>query len=67
VFEKFRARYTTPDADLPIRVRRGGRELTLQAKVRMVVVTNPRLVADANAPPKAVRVRTGLFTGTTAR
>jgi predicted metalloprotease with PDZ domain len=67
VFEKFRAQYTSrPDADLPIRVRRGDRELTLPAKVRIVVVTNPRLVADASAAPKAVRVRTGLFTGTTA-
>jgi predicted metalloprotease with PDZ domain len=68
VFDRFRTRFgTRPDAEVPIQVRRGGRELTLRAKVRIVVLTNPRLVADPGASPKAVRVRTGLFTGTTGR
>ena len=68
VFDRFRALYgNRPDADFPVHVRRGDRELTLPAKVRIVVLTTPRLVADARAAPKAVRVRTGLFTGSTVR
>jgi predicted metalloprotease with PDZ domain len=65
-FETFRTHYATQDgADLPIRVRRGGQELTLDGKVRLVTVVTPRLTLDPAASAKALRIRHGLFAGVT--
>ncbi|HXI20511.1 MAG TPA: PDZ domain-containing protein [Gemmatimonadales bacterium] len=64
-YEDFRARYAGSDgADLPIRVRRDGQELTLPGKVQLLLVTQQRLDLDPNATPKAVRIRHGILTGT---
>ena len=52
-------------ASLPIRVRRGDQELTLAGTVRLVVLTQERLVLDPAASAKAQRIRHGIFTGTT--
>jgi predicted metalloprotease with PDZ domain len=63
-FDQFRSRYAARDgADLPIRVRRAGQDLTLNAKVRLVVITRHRVTLDLNASPKAARIRHGLFAG----
>jgi predicted metalloprotease with PDZ domain len=68
VFDRFRAEFAGRDgADLPIRVRRADRELTLMAKVRLTAVTSQRIAADPQAGERALRVRQGLFTGTTAK
>lgn len=65
-FEQFRTAYGNRDgADLPIRVRRGGQELTLSGKVRLVVVTRQRLTLDPDASPRAQRIRHGILTGKT--
>jgi predicted metalloprotease with PDZ domain len=64
-FEQFRGRYANQDgADLPIHVRRGGQDLTLPGKVRLVLITTPRIVLDPGASAKAQRIRHGLFAGT---
>ncbi len=68
LFDRFRAQYgNQADAEFAIVVRRGEQELNLPAKVRLVVLTNPRITVDPDATAKAVRVRHGLFSGTTAR
>ncbi|MBK6781913.1 MAG: hypothetical protein IPG75_20595 [Gemmatimonadetes bacterium] len=52
--EPFRATYGDKDgASLPIRVRRGDQELTLTGTVRLVVLTQQRLVLDPDASAKA--------------
>ena len=64
-FQQFRATYGDKDgASLPIRVRRGDQELTLAGTVRLVVLTQERLVLDPAASAKAQRIRHGIFTGT---
>ncbi len=63
---KFRERFGKEDGQqLPIRVRRDGQPLTLTGKVRLVTRTQDRLEVDPAASAKAVRVREGLFKGTT--
>ncbi len=65
-FQEFRDRYANRDgAPLPIRVRRGSEELTLNGAVRLVTLTNDRLALDPSASPKALRIRHGLFAGVT--
>ncbi|MBK6781904.1 MAG: PDZ domain-containing protein [Gemmatimonadetes bacterium] len=65
-FQQFRATYGDKDgASLPIRVRRGDQELTLTGTVRLVVLTQQRLVLDPDASAKAQRIRHGIFTGST--
>jgi predicted metalloprotease with PDZ domain len=65
-FDAFRERYSTRNgADLPIRVRRAGQDITLNGKVRLVTITNRRLALDSNAGPKAARIRHRLFAGET--
>jgi predicted metalloprotease with PDZ domain len=65
-FEQFRAKYAgQASAEFPIRVRRAGTELTLTGKIQLRLNTTRRLDADPAAGPKAVRVRHGLFTGST--
>lgn len=66
VFEQFRARYGNREgAELPFKVRRGDRELVLTGRVRFAVITQQRLEFDPAASPRAIRVRHGLFGGTT--
>lgn len=63
-FERFRAEYGSREgAELPIKVRRGGQELTLTSRVRLATITEERLTFDPAASPKALRVRQGIFTG----
>jgi predicted metalloprotease with PDZ domain len=61
---QFRERYASREGeDLPIVVRRGGQEMTLMGKVRVVPQAVTRVDFDANASPKAQRIRTGLLKG----
>ncbi|HWA57716.1 MAG TPA: PDZ domain-containing protein [Gemmatimonadales bacterium] len=65
-FQQFRDRYATQEgAALPIRVKRGAEELTLNGTVRLLTLTNDRLTIDPDASLKAVRVRHGVFSGST--
>lgn len=60
----FRARYASADGSIiPVVVRRGGAERTLQMVVRKELVTEARLEWDPNAGPKAARIRKGILTG----
>ncbi len=65
-FQTFRERYADKDgAPLPIRIRRGSEELTLNGQIRLVTLTSDRLALDPDASAKAQRVRHGLFAGVT--
>jgi S1-C subfamily serine protease len=48
-------------APLPIKVRRGGDTLTLNAKVRLSTRVEPHIEADPKASAKAVRIRKGIL------
>ena len=61
---KFRARYSIEGAALPLRIRRDGRTLSLNGKVKLRVQVTQRVVTDAGASAKAVRIRTGILHGT---
>ncbi len=62
---EFRQRYTGRAGEpIAITVRRNGQLLTLNATVRTV---GTRVEEDPDASPKAVRIRTGILTGTTDR
>jgi predicted metalloprotease with PDZ domain len=64
--QKFRERFGKEDGQvLPIRVRRDTQTVTLNGKVRLVARVEGRLAPDSSASAKAVRVRQGIFTGTT--
>ncbi|HUQ98012.1 MAG TPA: PDZ domain-containing protein [Gemmatimonadaceae bacterium] len=62
----FRGRYLRmrEGSELPIRVRRGPTELTLNARLRFAERYSSRLVEDPRASRKARRVREGLLRGT---
>ena len=63
---KFRERFGKEDGQpLPIQVRRDTQTVTLNGKVRLVARVQSRLELDPAASPKAVRVREGIFKGTT--
>jgi predicted metalloprotease with PDZ domain len=63
---KFRERFSKNEGQaLPIQVRRGGQTMTLNGTVRLASRVESRLELDQNASPKAVRVREGIFKGTT--
>jgi predicted metalloprotease with PDZ domain len=63
---KFRERFSKNEGQaLPIQVRRDGQTLTLNGTVRLVPRVESRLELDQGASPKAVRVREGIFKGTT--
>jgi predicted metalloprotease with PDZ domain len=65
---KFRERFGKEEGKpLPIQVRRGGQTMTLTGKVRLVPRIESRLAPDDAAPPKAVRVREGIFRGLVGR
>lgn len=63
-FAQFRTRYAGQEgASVPIRIRRDSADLTLSATIRLATITTDRLTFDAQAGPKALRVRRGLLTG----
>ena len=64
--QRFRERFGKSEGDsLPIRVRRGADTLSLPGRVRLGTRAETRLEADSAASPKAVRIRGGIFRGTT--
>jgi predicted metalloprotease with PDZ domain len=67
--EQFRAKYANAQgAPLPIRVRRGGRELSLSGTVRIgLAAVNYAISADPAASPKAARIRNGILRGVMER
>jgi predicted metalloprotease with PDZ domain len=65
---KFRQRFGKEEGQaLPIQIRRDGRTMTLNGKVRLVPRLESRLAIDSAAAPKAARVREGIFKGMTDR
>jgi len=63
-FAQFRTRYAGQEgASVPVRVRRDSTDLSLTATIRLATITNDRLTFDAQAGPKALRVRRGLLSG----
>jgi predicted metalloprotease with PDZ domain len=66
--EQFRERFGKDEGQpLPIEVRRDGRTMTLNGEVRLVTRVENRLTIDPTASAKAVRIREGIFRGTTGR
>ena len=65
---KFRAAYVgrNSGAALPIVVRRGEQQLTLDGRL-VYAPGAPRIVEDATASPRALRLRNGILRGTTDR
>jgi predicted metalloprotease with PDZ domain len=62
----YRARFRNAEGqDFPIKVRRGADTLSLTGKVRLIEQVNAHVEADPAAPTKAVKIRTGIMTGTT--
>ena len=62
--EQFRARYSTqPGAMIPIRVRRAGEPVTLQARVELSIQVQRRAEEDPAATAKAARIRNGILRG----
>jgi predicted metalloprotease with PDZ domain len=62
---QFRTRYgaAAEGTVLPVVVRRGGEQLTLQMPLRFVTIRSYRLVPDPKASPAAVQVRDGIMRG----
>lgn len=61
---RFRQRYGRAEGErIPVKVRRGGAELTLTLAVRLTVSTTRRIIPDPAASTRARRVRRGIFTG----
>ena len=65
--EKFRARYNrAPEgSEVPVRVRRNGREETVLVRLGFVTILDPRIVEDPRANAKARQIREGLLRGVT--
>ena len=62
--DAFRSRFGKSEGDsLPIKVRRGADTLTLHGTVRLTERTEARIEPDPAAPPKAARIRSGIFRG----
>jgi predicted metalloprotease with PDZ domain len=62
--DAFRRSFGRSEGDtLRIKVLRGRDTLTLNGKIRLVDHTEEHLESDANASPKAARIRAGLFRG----
>ncbi|HVG43146.1 MAG TPA: PDZ domain-containing protein, partial [Longimicrobium sp.] len=63
----YRARYGTAaeGTPLPVVVRRDGQEVTLNATVHFVTVTETSIAPDPNASAKALRIRNGIARGET--
>ena len=61
---KFRARFSSSSSQtVAVALRRGGQQMTLQVPLRYVSRIERSVVADANATPKAARIRMGILTG----
>ena len=54
-----------PSGSIALVVRRGGQQVTLNASAKFRTSERRRIVPMTDAPPKALRVREGLLTGTT--
>jgi len=52
---------------IPVVVRRGGQQLTLQMPLRFITIRSYRLTMDPNASPAAVAIRQGIMTGSVAK
>jgi len=52
---------------IPVVVRRGGQQLTLQMPLRFITIRSYRLTMDPNASPTAVAIRQGIMTGSVAK
>jgi len=65
-WQSWRAKYAKQEgASLPIRILRDGRAMTVNAVVRLSTLIDRQLEPDANATPKAKRIREGIVKGTT--
>ena len=53
-----------PGGSVPLVIRRGAQQMTLNAPTNFRTSEQRRIIAATDAPPKAVRVREGLLTGT---
>ena len=64
-FQNFRDQYRrkTPGSALPIVVRRNGVDMTLNGELRLVPRADTKLIIDASANAKAVRIRRGILEG----
>jgi predicted metalloprotease with PDZ domain len=61
---RYRARYGRESAaTIPIVIRRAGTQMTLNGPLQFATNVARRIVADASASPKAVRVRNGILHG----
>ena len=61
---RFRGRYGRADGQpIPVKITRDGTPMTLTIKVRLSVTTQERIVFDASASPKALRIRRGILSG----
>jgi predicted metalloprotease with PDZ domain len=61
----FRRRYATATGSVPVVISRGGQEMTVQLAIQARTDIVAHIGVDPGAPLKAMRVRHGLFTGTT--
>ena len=65
-WQSWRAKYARQEgASFPIRILRDGRAMTVNAVVRLSTLIDRQLEPDANATPKAKRIREGILQGTT--
>lgn len=65
-WQSWRAKYAKQEgASLPIRILRDGQSMTVNAIVRLSTLIDRKLEADANATPKARRIREGIVKGIT--
>ncbi len=61
----FRRRYASASGSVPVVISRGGQEMTVQVAIQSRTDILAHISVDPDAPPKAARVRHGLFSGTT--
>ena len=69
VFDKFRTKYAgaAEGAPLPFKVERDGQVMTVSGTIRFATIRQQRLTFAENPSARALRVRQGILTGTTAR
>ena len=65
--QKFRSRYAraVEGTEVPVRIKRNGRDQTVRVRLGFVTRLDPRIVPDPRAEGKALRIREGLLRGTT--
>jgi len=62
---RFRQRYGRAEGEtVPVTVKRGGETMALSMRIRISVRVQESMGYDANASPKAIRIRKGILTGT---